>query len=66
MASKRRIRRKQCGRKMRFKTYDLAANVMYSLIRSDKMRGGFLQVYGCRFCGGFHFGHAVGKQKGAC
>ncbi|MDA8428928.1 MAG: hypothetical protein M0T70_06695 [Geobacteraceae bacterium] len=65
MASKRNIRRRQCGRKMRFESHDLAMNAMYSVIRAGKKRGGFLHVYRCRFCSGYHFGHAVGKQQGA-
>jgi len=65
MASKRRIRRKQCGSKRRFETRYLAMDCMHSLIRAGKTRGGYLQVYICKFCGGFHFGHAIGKQKGA-
>lgn len=65
MASKRRIRRKQCGRKKRFDNHDLAMDAMHSLIRSGKKDGGFLHIYSCRFCGGYHFGHAAGSHKGA-
>lgn len=59
MASKRRIRRKQCGRKMRFDSHDLAAAAMFKLIVSGKKNGGWLHVYKCRFCHGYHFGHAM-------
>lgn len=63
MASKRRIRRKQCGKKKRFATQQLANDAMYSLIQSGKNRGGWLHVYSCRFCNGYHFGHTALKRS---
>jgi hypothetical protein len=64
MASKRHQRRKQCGRKRRFSSHQLAADAMHALIRSGKKHG-YLNIYSCQFCNGWHFGHAIGQQKGA-
>lgn len=58
MASKRRIRRRQCSNKKRFATHVLASEAMHSLIHSGKKRGGWLHIYSCKFCKGWHFGHA--------
>lgn len=58
MASKRRIRRKQCSNKRRYATRLEAEGTMKEVIRKGKKHGGWLNVYSCRFCGGFHFGHA--------
>lgn len=58
MASKRRIRRRQCSGKKRFKTSGEAHGTMYSLIQSGNKRGGWLHVCFCKFCHGYHFGHA--------
>lgn len=63
MASKRHVRRKQCGKKQRFTTRDTAKDAMYALIRKNKTGGGYLHIYPCCFCGGFHFGHAPGSSK---
>lgn len=62
MASKRRIRRKQCTGKKRFATSGEAADVMFSVIRNNRKKGGWLHVYSCRFCGGYHFGHQRHKR----
>lgn len=64
MASKRHIRRRQCGRKRRYQSPDQATAAMHAVIRAKKTRGGFLHVYCCRFCRGYHFGHAI-RQQGA-
>lgn len=57
MASKRRIRRRQCSGKRRFASHDEANAAMQRLIRSGKKDGGWLHIYGCKFCKGWHFGH---------
>lgn len=62
MASKRRIRRRQCGGKRRHETAAAAEKAMRSVIFSGYRRGGWLQVYKCRFCNGYHFGHAPKKR----
>lgn len=55
MASKRRIRRKQCGNKERYDTAQEALAVIAELRRKDKLRG-HTTPYKCKFCGKFHFG----------
>jgi hypothetical protein len=62
MASKRRIRRRQCSGKKRYATHQEAEGIMFKVIHSGKKRGGWLHVYSCRFCGGYHFGH---RQRGS-
>lgn len=57
MASKRRIRRNHCGRKLKFATEQLAKRAIGSLVRSSGPIG-YLRPYKCRFFGFFHFGHA--------
>jgi len=63
MASKRRIRRRSCQRKKRFPTSAAALDAMHQVIRSGKKNGGYLHIYSCRFCGGYHFGHAAGSNS---
>lgn len=62
MASKRRVRRKQCSGKMRYISSKAARDVMIQVIRAGRDRGGNLHVYRCTFCGGYHFGHAPLKR----
>ena len=64
MASKRRIRRRQCGSKRRYASSAEALGEMHDVIRKGKKRGGYLHVYRCRFCNGYHFGHAAAKPQG--
>jgi len=56
MASKRRLRRKQCEGKRRYET---AAEATAGIRALHKAKGyqGFLNVYRCAFCKGYHFGH---------
>ena len=51
MASKRRIRRKQCGKKRRHATRD---NAVIEMVRSRVSSG--LHPYRCEFCGMWHVG----------
>lgn len=53
MASKRRIRRKQCGSKIKFPSLGAAIG------RARRLEGKFGRMYGyhCRFCNRFHIGH---------
>lgn len=60
MASKRRIRRKSCGRKQRYENPREAIRAIGSLVRRRGPQG-HLQVYRCRFCNAFHFGHAAAR-----
>lgn len=52
MASKRALRRSACAGKRRYETAEDA--------RKHSLRN--LQVYRCRFCGGYHAGHGP-KRK---
>lgn len=56
MASKRRIRRMQCGTKVRHPDQKSA---VVSIAKLHRRRGyqGFMHAYHCRFCGGWHTGH---------
>lgn len=59
MSSLRRIRRKKCDGKRRFKTREEAAAKIRQLRRVNGARHPeTLRAYFCSFCKGFHFGHA--------
>lgn len=64
MASKRRIRRRQCDGKKRYATPAEAMVQMQDVIRNGRKKGGWLNVYRCRFCRGYHFGHAPARKEG--
>ncbi len=51
MASKRQIRRKECGNKIKYETHE-AANKVRKHVDYYKTN-----VYKCKWCGGFHIGH---------
>lgn len=57
MASKRRIRRQQCGTKKRYDDMRAAEGAARTLMRLAMNRGGQLRGYRCGFCGKFHIGH---------
>lgn len=57
MASKRRLRRKACGNKVKFSERHHAEAAMRSCLRAGKTRGGKVRVYHCRHCQQFHWGH---------
>jgi hypothetical protein len=56
MASKRRIRRLQCGGKIRYETQDQAYGGLrkHTLMRKETWP---MSPYRCRFCRGWHIGH---------
>lgn len=56
MASKRRLRRKQCDGKRRYESAPDALAGIKALHRAKGYQG-FLSVYRCQFCKGYHFGH---------
>ena len=56
MASKRRSYTKECDGKFRYET---AAEAWVAANRTGKG----VRQYKCTFCGKFHVGHPVGKQK---
>lgn len=60
MASKRNLRRKQCGDKHRFETLDGAAQEARRVANGT---GGWLEAYRCPFCGGHHYGHPNARQR---
>lgn len=60
MASKRRLRRRSCERKVRHEDPG-AAWAMVKRLHRTKGDQGNLQVYRCPFCGGWHVGH--GKER---
>jgi hypothetical protein len=62
MASKRRLRRKSCGSKRRFNTYQEAASAMVRMKIRTKTRDD-LHTYACKFCGGYHFGHTTQRVR---
>lgn len=62
MASKRRIRRKQCQGKIRHVDMESANKAAFVNRRNT---GEKLFAYGCKFCGGFHIGHQSRKQRKA-
>ena len=64
MSSKRAQRRKACGGKQRFATQAETIDAIRALTR-DKGWQGWLVPYRCKFCGGFHYGHASAKVRAA-
>lgn len=60
MASKRRLRRKACEGKVRYKSSKSAHN---EAMRRSRMTGHRLNSYRCEFCGGHHIGHMPYKIK---
>lgn len=62
MASKRRLRRRACGHKQRFSDRPAAEAAMFKVVHAKNRRGGWLNVYCCRFCNGYHFGHSSSKR----
>lgn len=61
MSSKRRIRRKQCGKKIRYVTQEEAKAAMGSMFRRCGYPGA-MNIYHCKFCGGWHIGHRKGAK----
>ncbi|EAP0942965.1 hypothetical protein B7802_07380 [Salmonella enterica] len=61
MASKRRLRRKQCGRKRCHKTAADAC-IELRLIKLKYGHQGQIGVYRCPFCNNYHVGHTPGRN----
>lgn len=60
VASKRRLRRRACERKVRYVDEWDASSALDALVRSGAKGGAStvdLHSYHCQFCGGFHLGH---------
>ncbi len=60
MASLRRLRRKACTGKIRHATALDAFTHIRALHRKQVWQG-HLNAYKCRFCNGYHVGHAPGQ-----
>lgn len=56
MASRRRLRAKSCGGKVRHAT-------MASAWIAARKTDGEVKPYRCKWCSAFHVGHEPGKQK---
>lgn len=57
MASRRRQRRRGCNQKQRHLTSTEAYAHVQALVRCGRAHG-FLHIYRCQFCDGYHVGHA--------
>jgi hypothetical protein len=57
VASKRRLRRKQCEGKVRYASQEAALTVIRRLRSKGGKDDGHLSPYKCPHCGGIHFGH---------
>lgn len=64
MASKRRLRRKACGKKTRYDSQDEAVKALRALTRAIGWQG-YMVPYRCAFCHGFHFGHPPKRVRQA-
>jgi cytochrome c5 len=53
MASKRHIRRKACGNKVRYDKKSAKQAAYFAKRRT----GDFIVAYHCQYCGGYHIGH---------
>lgn len=62
MASKRRLRRKQCEGKIKFPDQLAAGRAASSHV---KKFGQWMTAYHCKFCHGFHIGHPPGYVRQA-
>lgn len=63
MASKRRLRRRQCLKKRRFGSEGEALGTIAYLGKIKRDRPG-LHAYWCQFCRGWHIGRAMNKFGG--
>lgn len=65
MASKRAMRRRRCDGKVRYETIAAAWAAIATLRRNGKRVDGDISAYGCKSCGGAHFGHTPFHVKQA-
>jgi ribosomal protein L37AE/L43A len=56
MASRRRLRRRACGKKQAFESFGAAFGAMMRLKAAHGVLS-YLTPYRCPFCGRYHFGH---------
>lgn len=62
MASKRRLRRKKCGSKLRYKTENDAIKAIIHIYK-NRPHSGKVVPYFCSFCKYYHIGHQQGMIK---
>ena len=62
MASKRRLRRRQCEGKKR---YTSRAEAVTAAINYQRKFGARKNAYNCKFCKGWHFGTQPWKMRGS-
>ena len=55
MSSKRKIRRKECGEKIKHLT--LGSALIHLQVLKARYNDSGMRAYGCRVCGGWHIGH---------
>lgn len=60
MASKRRLRRKACGSKVKHATHEAAQIAAHKSAKKFKQR---LSAYKCQYCGCYHVGHTPKAVK---
>lgn len=65
VSSKRRLRYRACRSKVRHATEAEAFASIVHLKRKGHYDGEPLNVYRCRFCNGFHFGHTPREVRQA-
>ena len=63
MSSKRRIRRNQCGRKVRHADEAAARRAIWKLAQAYGGGLGYMNAYRCPHCSGWHIGHANARSK---
>jgi rubrerythrin len=61
MASKRRVRVQECTRKIKHATEDAAYGALRKAHKAGKADG-FTNVYRCKWCGGWHWGHTPNRN----
>ena len=63
MSSKRRIKRRSCTGKVRHVDSAAARKALRATVRHDEEHQ-TMNVYHCRFCGGYHIGHRSQRREG--
>lgn len=63
MSSKRRIRRNQCGRKVRHDDEAAARRAIWKLAQAYGGALGYMAAYRCPHCSGWHIGHANARAR---
>ena len=64
MASKRKVRRKSCEGKIRYNTVEEAEKARNHVFhKNPEIHRTYLNVYKCKFCGYYHFGHLDAKKQ---